>query len=87
MTSRKLLTAVLGLAALIVIGVVGALALSDGSPAPLIPADPATIYDPVAAGEPLPARYRRCSTGIRSRRSTPPSSHRRTKPIGHPTCW
>ena len=45
MTSRKLLTAVLGLAALIVIGVVGALALSDGSPAPLIPADPATIYD------------------------------------------
>lgn len=58
MNSRKLLISVIGLAALIVIGVAGALALSDGSPAPLTPADPATVYDPVAAGEPLPAGYR-----------------------------
>ncbi|MCP4248223.1 MAG: hypothetical protein GY778_14350, partial [bacterium] len=58
MNSRKLLLSALGLTALIVIGVAGALARSDASSGPPIPADPATVYDPVAAGEPLPSGYR-----------------------------
>ncbi len=57
MNYRTLVLSMLGLAAL-VIGVVGALALSDDAPAPLVPTDPAIVYDPVAAGEPLPAGYR-----------------------------
>jgi len=54
MRSRVLLV----IAALAIAGIGAAVALSTDSPSRLVPADPAAVYDPVAAGEALPSGYR-----------------------------
>lgn len=50
----------LSLAAVMAVGAVAStlFLLSSGSSDALTPADPATVYNPVAAGEPLPGGYR-----------------------------
>ena len=56
--STRVGAAFFGLLALAAVGLVGVRALSDESPAPLVPADTATVYNPVTAGEALPTGYR-----------------------------